>query len=101
MLETFTLATFSPLVGTEFRVDVGGAVPVALRLAEASSLSGGRGVPAGYSREPFSLVFHGPVHPALSQRTYPFEHVALGRFEVFIVPIGPDAAGPRYEVIFA
>jgi len=100
MLETFALATFSPLVGTEFRVDVGGALPVALRLAEASSLSGGKGIPAGRTREPFALVFRGPARPTLSQRTYPFEHAALGRFDVFIVPIGPDADGPRYEAIF-
>jgi len=28
------------------------------------------------------------------------EHEKLGTFDLFIVPLGPDSAGMRYEVIF-
>jgi hypothetical protein len=28
------------------------------------------------------------------------EHAAIGTFELFLVPIGPDREGMRYEAIF-
>ena len=100
MLETFTLATFTPLVGTNFEVTIAEGKTVMLRLTSATSLSRGGGVPRGHAREPFSLVFHGPAKPALPQRTYQFKHPDRGVFELFVVPIGPDEDGPRYEAIF-
>jgi hypothetical protein len=100
VLETFTVATFTPLVGSEFKVVVAEGETVTLRLAQASSVSSGGGIAAGYAREPFSLVFHGPLQPALPQHTYTFGHERLGAFELFIVPIGPDEVGPRYEAVF-
>ena len=36
----------------------------------------------------------------LPQGTYPMEHETLGRLEVFLVPLGPDAQGMRYEAVF-
>ena len=42
------------------------------------------------------LLFRGPSLPILPQRIYPLEHAALGRLELFIVPIGPG----QYEAIF-
>jgi hypothetical protein len=59
---------------------------------------GGR---AGGSRQPFSIVFRGPSQPVLAQMTYRIEHAVLGSFDLFIVPIGPDEAGMRYEAVFA
>jgi hypothetical protein len=47
-----------------------------------------------------SIVFRGPREPVLPQRIYAFEHAGLGAFEIFIVPIGPDDAGMRYEAVF-
>jgi hypothetical protein len=37
----------------------------------------------------------------LPQRIYPFEHPDLGAFEVFIVPVGADPDGVRYEAVFS
>jgi hypothetical protein len=37
----------------------------------------------------------------LPQATYPVEHDELGRMEIFLVPIGPDGSGMRYEAVFA
>ena len=53
------------------------------------------------SREPFSLLFRGPLDVVLPQRIYPLEHPDMGRFELFLVPIGPDAEGMRYEAVFS
>ena len=51
-------------------------------------------------REPFSLLFRGPGNLQLPQRTYRIEHDPMGTFDLFIVPLGPDDQGFRYEAIF-
>ncbi len=51
-------------------------------------------------REPFSLVFRGPKAPLLVQRIYRVHHDQMGDLDFFLVPIGPDAEGMRYEAIF-
>ena len=52
-------------------------------------------------RRQFSLLFRGPVDPFLSQGTYRLDHAELGALDIFLVPIGPDAEGMRYEAVFA
>ncbi|HYA37228.1 MAG TPA: hypothetical protein VEI74_03015 [Candidatus Methylomirabilis sp.] len=51
-------------------------------------------------RVPFSLVFRGPLEPVLPQRIYRLEHGGLGTLEIFLVPLGPDKDGMRYEAVF-
>lgn len=51
-------------------------------------------------RESFSLVFRGPLQPVLPQRIYRLEHEGLGTLEIFLVPVGPDKDGMRYEAVF-
>lgn len=89
-----TLETFQPLIGSVFTVALaeGG---LGLVLSEVQSL-GHKTV----AREPFSLLFHGPLAPVLPQQTYALEHLALGQQEIFLVPLGPDAIGMRYEAVF-
>jgi hypothetical protein len=36
----------------------------------------------------------------LPQATYRLEHATLGAMDVFLVPIGQDREGVRYEAIF-
>ena len=51
--------------------------------------------------EKFSLVFAGSHAHRLAQETYTFEHPRLGRFEMFIVPVGSlDPAVHKYEAVF-
>ncbi|WP_027891001.1 DUF6916 family protein [Calidithermus chliarophilus] len=91
-----TLALFEPLVGSVFSIPfVEGSFE--LTLIEAQPLP--PRVP-GARREPFALLFRGPRSPVLPQRIYPLEHPTLGRQEIFVVPIGPDDAGMRYEAVF-
>jgi hypothetical protein len=99
MLETFTLATFAGRLGQAFRVRPAGAPPLTFELIEATDLSRG-GTPPPNHRAPFSLVFRGPREPCLPQQTYQLEHDELGAFDLFVVPIGPDAHGMRYEAVF-
>ena|SRR5690349_23892344 len=97
MLETFTCATFAPLVSETFRLDAGGEL-VDLALVEAGELP--EAAPHG-ERMPFSLVFVGPAGVVYPQRSYPVEHPVLGSFHLFIVPIAADADGVRYQAIFS
>jgi hypothetical protein len=101
-IEWLTHEHFAPLVGEEFVVTVGAGADVAMELTEAtvSTQPGGRG-PEGLERAQFSLVFRGPAAPVLPQATYPVAHEALGDQELFLVPIGTDGAGTRYEAVFA
>lgn len=49
----------------------------------------------------FSLLFRGSDQSPLEQETYRFEHAALGKFDVFLVPV--DLAGngrQHYQVVF-
>jgi hypothetical protein len=45
-------------------------------------------------------VFRGPGDVLLPQRIYRMEHEEIGVFDLFLVPIGPDEIGLRYEAIF-
>ncbi|MGI8803073.1 MAG: DUF6916 family protein [Solirubrobacteraceae bacterium] len=97
MSESFTLETFAGLLDERFRLRPDDGDPVDLLLADATKagdpfLSGGRA--------PFSLLFRGPPAPILPQRIYALEHPALGAFELFLVPLQPDAAGTLYQAVF-
>ena len=51
-------------------------------------------------RQPFSLVFRGPMAPVWPQSIYRLTRDGLGDLDVFLVPIGPDEIGLRYEAVF-
>ena len=98
-----TLAAFAECVGTRFRVvDPVGPTGTGLdlELIEATPLrppaegSGVRG-------DPFSLIFRGPPGGYLPQRSYRVEHERMDAADIFLVPIGPDELGMRYQAIFA
>jgi hypothetical protein len=96
-LADLTCAEFAACLAQRFRVALGGA-SLELELVGADLL-GSEGAAAG-RRRPFSLIFRGPTAPVLPQRIYRLESASLGTLEIFLVPIGPDAAGLRYEAIF-
>ena len=102
-LEWLTHDNFAGHVGEGFDATVGvegPSVPMELIEATVGSQPGGPG-PDGQERLQFSLVFRGPVAPVLAQSTYQVTHAELGELELFLVPIGPDAEGLRYEAAFA
>ncbi len=86
-------ADFSGRVGEDCVVEVGEhRVPLILERAEEV---------AGSQRESggFRLEFVGPAEQMLAQGIFPF---LFGdeRFELFIVPLGHDRRGARYEAVF-
>jgi len=97
MPELPTRAAFTECQGDRFRILPEAGQPVEVELLQVTS-------PAWRSPlvpdRPFSGVFRGPPAPVLPHRTYQVEHDRLGGHALFLVPIGPDAAGMRYEAVF-
>jgi len=97
VLATLTHEQFARCRNQMFRLQLGAAI-LDLELIHADAL----GTPQGSAgqRRPFSLVFRGPREPVLGQRTYTLEHPQMHVLDLFLVPIGPDRNGMRYEAIF-
>ena len=94
MPEFFTKEGFAEHLNTKFRIPLQPSGAVELELLEVvSTLSTPR-------QEQFSIFFRGPGNIYLPQRTYRMEHDALGELDLFIVPVGRDPEGFRYEAVF-
>ena len=103
-LDSITAEAFAEQLNTRFLVRNNGDVPMALLLAAVEPTAFGAATSvsaAAESQERFSLFFAGTDSRPLGQNTYAFEHASLGRFEMFIVPVGRPASGCRvYEAVF-
>jgi hypothetical protein len=96
MPEQLTQADFAPLLRQVFSVDIADA-RLTMELVCVERL----GSAPSSGRQPFSLLFRGPLEPLLPQHIYVLQHSALGTLEMFLVPIGPDEHGQRYQAIFS
>jgi hypothetical protein len=103
-LHEVSFLAFSQNLNTGFRVEGDGGASVELRLIEASPQAPSLSTVSNAEdalNEQFSLLFIGPLQPALSQGTYWFEHHRIGRFAMFVVPVGPQDTGySYYEAVF-
>lgn len=95
MLERLTLSDFSAHLGEPFRLQLDSRPGLELVLAEATPLG-----TSLVTRQAFSLVFRGSRELYLPQQIYGLEHPVLGGLEIFLVPLGPDAEGSRFEAVF-
>jgi hypothetical protein len=98
VLEKLTHDDFSKWLKQKFQIQHDGGT-LEVELIECRALTSPRR--SGAEREPFALIFRGPRQPVLAQRIYKFEGGTLDPLEMFIVPVGPDAIGMRYEAIFS
>ncbi len=92
-----SLALFEPLLGQTFQISDGDNT-LAATLIEATTLREAQG--AGRLSRQFSLIWRGPAQVRLEQRIYTVTHPDLPVLELFLVCIGPDAHGMRYEAVF-
>lgn len=103
-LESLSADSFAEHLGTVFRLRAGAGEPLPLELVEvrrATYADDPAAVGPAGRREPFNLLFRGPRNPYARQGTHRLEHDRLGTLEIFLVPLGPDAAGMRYEAVFS
>jgi hypothetical protein len=92
MSDILTIGDFAPHLHTRFQV----AQPEGyeLDLTEVTDYSNAQ-------LEQFSLTFTGTASPWLPQALYTLVHPEIGECELFLVPLGPDASGMRYEAAFS
>ena len=94
MPEFYTKEEFAEHLNTKFHIPLQPSGAVELELMEVvSTLSTPR-------QEQFSIFFRGPANIYLPQRTYHMKHDAMGELDLFIVPIGRESDGFRYEAVF-
>ena len=85
---------FAGAEGTTYQVASENQPGVEMTLEKAVELpSGGRAAGS------FRLEFRGPVEPVLPQAIYQFRR-GDACHDIFIVPIGRDDGGTRYEAVF-
>lgn len=98
MDERPTQESFSRHLNTKFRVEVEAPRPVELELIAVNSRPSDAGEHQGMER--FSAVFVGPPDLYLPQQTYPLSHDEMGDLQIFLVPVGRDEQGFRYEAVY-
>ena len=98
MLDKLTSADFLAHLNDKFTLSLPDGSQYTLTLVKVTEL----GEAAGETgrRRSFSLIFRGPLDMRLPQQIYLIIHPKLGSLQIFIVPIGPDQTGQRYEAIF-
>jgi hypothetical protein len=109
MLDKLTSADFAPHLHDVFQLSLSTwgqphdpAVHGPLRALELVELEnlGTESAAEASGRQPFSLIFCELTGAYLPQQTYSLEHPTLGRLDLFLVPIGPDRRGMRYQAVF-
>jgi|SRR2546426_8339535 len=97
-LRKMSIETFTRHLNTIFRVKTGSGT-VKLKLTTVTDLKAISKTPAKIAgKESFSLMFVGSGKHSFTQDTYVVEHSALGRFSLFLVPVG-KSTNNHYEAI--
>jgi hypothetical protein len=98
VLQSATSETFEPHVGTTFQATTQGGERLALVLTSCEESP--TGAPPDAGRVPFSLIFHdADASRYAPQQTLTLRHEGLGEFPLFVVPLGPDRSGMRYQAV--
>lgn len=85
------LSTYAPLVGSTFLIHREGSVPLSVKLASATALQS--------PGDAFSLIFRAPRHSEVSQNASTLEHPSLGRFDLFVAPVGRGVKGQDFQAV--
>ena len=99
VLSYYNRSTFAPHVNTEFRVRLNSSKVRRIKLVEVRDYmdaSAQQRTMVGTNEECFSLFFTAPSGKTFPQNTYEVEHAALGKFMLFIVPVGMRTSGDQY-----
>lgn len=94
MLENLTREALAENLNTTFSIHHEALGAVTWELIAVSELK------SSPRQQAFSILFRGPLDPICGQGTYHLEHDRLGAFDLFIVPVGREPDGMRYEAVF-
>jgi hypothetical protein len=94
-VENLNAKAFADQLHTEFSVCLPGAEPLPIRLYEVAEENSSPKI------EQFSLLFRGPLVPHCAQGIYSLQHEKMGELSLFLVPVGPDGEGMRYQAVFS
>lgn len=94
MPDVLTIDMFEGELNTKFRMHYGDSQSAELQLISVNDVG------SSERQKQFSLVFLAPYEAPISQAIYRVDHDKLGNLDLFLVPIGRDADGVRYEAIF-
>jgi hypothetical protein len=103
--EALNFENFAAQLNTTFQIHAEEGHSILVKLGQANlrpdpPLKPGQCPPGDAGNEKFSLFFRGRRSELLEQNTYRFQHEALGRFELFIVPVFTrNAAKIDYEAV--
>ena len=96
MLDRLRKEDFEPLIGQKLTVATRDAAPTELEVAEATTLKS----PSPRETPPFRVILRSRDGWRAPQGMFRISHPRLGELELFAVPIGPDAEGLCYEILF-
>ena len=100
MLDKLTSADFEKYINETFRLILKDSEPIEVELIQVNELGADMPEDKNMKRRPFSIVFRGPTDRYLPQSIYPLEHAHMGKLDIFLVPIGSDNKGMRFEAVF-
>ena len=92
MFDQMSKEFFDPHMNSNFIVTGQGIAPVHMKLVNAEEKKDEK----NYS---LSLIFLETTGHYLPQKIYQFEHEKLGKFDMFIVPIGESEKGISFQAI--
>lgn len=98
MSDMQTEAEFTKNLNTKFRLLVDAPQPIELTLVEVAPRKVEPHEEAGMER--FSAIFMGPREILLPQQMYRVTHPDMGEFDIFLVPLGQEPEGFRYEAVY-
>ena len=94
MLQDWTHELFAKNINTNFIAQHPNLGDVTLELVTVSELR------ETQRQRMFALLFCGPLDQPMEQGSLPVVHESMGSDVLFLVPVGREADGFRYEAVF-
>ena len=101
MTDQFTLERFQPYVNDTFQLTTISGQSLQANLIEAVAVGSPPAPNNGVTeRQAFSLIFHIADAAYLEHQIFTLTHDTLSEMALFLVPIGQDSKGVKYEAMF-
>jgi hypothetical protein len=101
MLDRLSANDFTKYLNDTFYLSSDSEEPIEAELIEVTEIETNEvSTGSNNKRNSFSIVFSGPPQPVLPQGIHALQHTEMGPLSLFIVPIGSDKKGMRYEAVF-